>query len=106
MPWPLAELSPTNKSPCGDGKVEVNDVIEGTASRDPCSARRLARRCGDRCRGGADLSDHLVSVSRYRACRQLVCLEGAGQHLHSHHEPDQRRAGETSSRVGGWCCRT
>ena len=39
----------------------------------------------------ADLPDHLVSVSGRRPRRAAVCAEGVRQHLHAHHEPDDRR---------------
>ncbi len=55
-------------------------------------------RPGDQRRRGADLPDHLLPVPRHRARRQPVRAEGARQHLHPHHEPDQRRAGEARSR--------
>ena len=48
---------------------------------------------------GADLPDHLLPVPRHRARRQPVRAQGARQHLHPHHEPDQRRAGAADRRA-------
>ncbi len=70
------------------------------ASGNHCAARWMARRPRHRGRGRADLPDHLVSVPRHRACRQSVRAQGTGQHLHPHHESDERRAGEARRGAG------
>ena len=54
----------------------------------------MARRSVDRLGRGADLSDDVLPVPQRRARRQSVRAQGTRQHLHAHHEPDQRRAGE------------
>ena len=40
----------------------------------------------------------ILSVRRHRPCRQSVRAEGTRQHLHAHHEPDQRRPRAARSR--------
>ena len=71
-----------------------------TNSKHPETARAacgLSQRSRDQRRRGADLPDHLLPVPRHRARGQPVRPEGARQHLHPHHEPDQRRAGDSAS---------
>ena len=74
-------------------------ATEEQASRNHRAACRLSQRPGDQRRGGADLPDDELSVPRHRARREPVRAEGARQHLHPHHEPDQRRAGAAGRRA-------
>ena len=70
---------------------------EQQASRDRRVAFGLSQRSGDQRRSGADLPDHQLPVPRHAARGQPVRPGRDRQHLHPHHEPDQRRAGDSAS---------
>ncbi|CAA9233043.1 MAG: O-acetylhomoserine sulfhydrylase / O-succinylhomoserine sulfhydrylase, partial [uncultured Acetobacteraceae bacterium] len=62
--------------------------------RNPRPARRQPpRRDHHRRRRRADLPDHLLPVPGHRPRGPAVRVAGDGQHLHPHHEPHLRRAG-------------
>ena len=79
--------SATGRPPHGDLHADREQ-----ASRNHRAACRLPQRPDDQRRRRADLPDDELPVPRHRARRQPVRAEGARQHLHPHHEPDQRRA--------------
>ncbi|CAA9238528.1 MAG: O-acetylhomoserine sulfhydrylase / O-succinylhomoserine sulfhydrylase, partial [uncultured Acetobacteraceae bacterium] len=70
--------------------------------RDPRPARRQPpRRNHHRRRRRADLPDHLLPVPGHRPRRAAVRPARDGQHLHPHHEPHLRRAGNALGGDGG-----
>ena len=58
------------------------------------SCRPGEPRSGHGIQGRPHLPDRFIRLQEHRACGQSVCAERAGQHLHPHHEPHQRRLRE------------
>ena len=86
---------------CRRKAARIEHANEQQASRNRRVAFGLPQRSCDQRRGGSDLPDHQLPVPRHQARRQPVRPGRARQHLHPHHEPDQRRAGDADRGARG-----
>ena len=73
------------------GTRNERNAHEWTARRDDRPARRSVPGPDHEGTRRADLPDDVVRVRRHPARRRPVRAQGAGQHLHAHHEPDVGR---------------
>ena len=70
-------------------------------SRHPGGPRRPGPRPGHQCARRADLRHDELRLQRHRPRRRSLRAPGVRQHLHPHHEPDERRVREAHRRARG-----